>query len=100
MMRKTNLIGIIIYLLQHLTKTYLPFLQLVILIHWKLVICKDYPHQITDFKHYSFTMSISQSLIRGIIVTDCLLDLLMNSMQVICYVSSLDAQVSNVRNEN
>jgi hypothetical protein len=45
-------------------------------------------------------MSISQGLIHGIVVTNCLLDLLMNAMQVICHVSSLDAQVSDVRYRN
>ena len=75
MMRKTNLVGIIIYLLQHLIMTYLPFLRLVILT-LKPVTCKDCPYQITNFKHYSLMLSISQSLIHGIVVTNCLLDLL------------------------
>jgi len=79
--------------------TYLPFLRLVILT-LKPVTCKDCPRLITNFKHHSLTMSISQGLIHGIVVTNCLLDLLMNAMQVICHISSLDAQVSDVRYRN
>jgi hypothetical protein len=45
-------------------------------------------------------MSISQHLIFDIVVIDCLLDLLMNFMQVIRHIYSLDAQSSNGRNNN
>lgn len=45
-------------------------------------------------------MSISQGLIHGIVVTNCLLDLLINAMQVICHVGSLDAQASDVKYGN
>jgi hypothetical protein len=45
-------------------------------------------------------MSISQGLIHNIVVTDCLFDLFMNGMQIICHVSSLDAQDFDARYKN
>lgn len=100
MIRKTNPVIIIIYLLQHLTLICFPFYQFVIFTHWKPVTCKDFLYQITNLKHHSHMMSISQRLIFDIVVIDCLLDLLMNFMQVIRHIYSLDAQSSNGRNNN
>ena len=100
MIRKTNPVIIIIYLLQHLTLICFPFYQFVIFTDWKLVTCKDFLYQITNLKHHSHMMSISQRLIIDIVVIDCLLDLLMNFMQVILHIYSLDAHSSNGRNNN
>lgn len=100
MIRKTNPLSIIIYLLQHLTWAYLPFLELVILTHQKPVMCKGFPYQINNLKHHSSSMSISQGIILGIVVIDCLLDLLMYVMQVIYHICSLYTQLSDARNTN